>query len=208
MPYRTRAYNKVFVDIVNGQFRISRDKNKEPETANEFFDLRVFGLLIKEDSYQGTPYKKIVLLCRDKDESFNISFRLNSGYGIAFCSMLPKIDFREQMNILPSMSEINGKKKTTLFISQGGTYLEWHYTKDHPHDMPPLKKVVISGRTIWDNSEQEKFLLSMLEKTSTMLSDREKDNAQTIQQNHHNARPIVDGTESFPVPISNDDLPF
>lgn len=56
------------------------------------------------------------------------------------------------------MQEVDGKRKTSLFINQDGKAVKWFWTKDNPGELPSLKKVKIKGKETWDDSDQIEFL--------------------------------------------------
>jgi hypothetical protein len=40
--------------------------------------------------------------------------------------------------------------------------LKWFYTKEHPNNLPPLKKMRVKGKDIWDDSLTTEFLERMV----------------------------------------------
>jgi hypothetical protein len=149
-----------FVNIKKGQLAIKK------ENEMHFFD-HIEGTLvdleIRDDEYQGKKYKKLCLMIKDGAETFQLQMKLDSGYGYAFCSIIPNADLKLPMKIVPTYKEDEkGKGKAGMFVNQNGKALKWYYTRDNPHDLPLLEQTEFKGVTMWDNTKQQAFFLKML----------------------------------------------
>jgi hypothetical protein len=135
------------------------------------FEGRVLDIKISDDEYQGEHFKKIGLMMRDDTgKLYLLNMKMNSGYGVSFCMLVPNIDWLRPIIISGFAKEVDGKKKTGVFVKQRGSFIKWHFTKDNPGELPPLEKVKFKGQDVWDSTKQQLFFLDMLEVVSTELS--------------------------------------
>lgn len=129
------------------------------------------GRVVNEELYKGWSGKITDVKTRDTDygKEWNVtiddgkdkailSFKYSSGYASSFLKALPNIDLNHEVTLSPSVSEFNGKKRTTLFVNQHGNAVKWHHTKDNPNGCPGLTKIKIKGVESWDDSEMMEFL--------------------------------------------------
>lgn len=101
-------------------------------------------------------------MINDGNEDFQLQMRLDSGYGRAFCNIILNADLKKRMKISPTFETVDDKQKSGMFINQGGTALKWYFTKDNPHDLPPMEKVIFKGKENWDNTKQLEYYINML----------------------------------------------
>jgi hypothetical protein len=135
------------------------------------FEGRVLDIKISDDEYQGEHFKKIGLLMRDDTgKQYLLNMKMNSGYGVSFCMLVPNIEWMWPIIISGFSKEVEGKKKTGIFIKQRGVFIKWHFTKDNPGELPSLKKVKYKGHDVWDSSDQQNYFLEMLAVVSHELS--------------------------------------
>lgn len=165
----------------------------------ELFD-SVSGLLerveFKDDEYNCTKFRKLVLLLDDVGEKFLIQIRTDSGYFRGLTNSIANADINQSVKLVANSKDVNGKPQTTIFVNQNGKTLKWKWTKENPGELPPLKQVKLKGQTVWDNEDQqkffEKFWLSLT--TKATLADKVSANAPSFK---------LETTEDAP-----DDLPF
>lgn len=148
-----------YVNIKKGQLVIK--KGDQTEVFN-YVEGVLTGLDIREDEYQGNKYKKLCLTMTDKNESYQLQMKMESGYCRAFCNMIENVNLTMPFKIEPKMEEVGDKKNTKVFISQGGTNLKWKYTKDNPGELPLLEKITFKGKEAWDNTNQQAYYTDML----------------------------------------------
>ena len=94
----------------------------------------------------------------DGDQKAVLAFKYSSGYASSFLKALPNVDLSKNVNIVPNISEVNGKKRANLFINQDGKAVKWYYTKDNPNGCPGLRQIKIKGVESWDDSDMMEFL--------------------------------------------------
>lgn len=103
---------------------------------------------------------------QDAGETFELQFKIGSGYWNSFAKMLPNVDVSKPITFSPFYKEENNKKQTTLFLNQDGNAVKFAYTKENPNGLPEAEAITNKKGDIlkWDFSEQEQFLLNMIEK--------------------------------------------
>jgi hypothetical protein len=94
----------------------------------------------------------------DNGENYQIQFNYSGGTASAFLKILPNIDLKRPVKIQPSQKIENDKKKSSLFISQGGNTLKWFWNKDNTGELPQIEKIKVKGKEVWDDSKQMEFL--------------------------------------------------
>ena len=66
------------------------------------------------------------------------------------------------MKVSPSVKEVDGKNKSSLFINQGGNALKHAYTRENPNGMPDMEQITVNGVLIWDDTKRLAFLHNMV----------------------------------------------
>lgn len=127
---------------------------------------RVVELDLTDEVYLGKDYKKLTLFVQVNGEIFRLGFPLFSGYGIAFLSISPNVDWDKDITISGLCEpDEDGKKKASLFIRQDGKPVKWFWTKDKPGKVPQPVKLKGGG---WDFAKRNDWLMEYLEKKLRM----------------------------------------
>ena len=79
--------------------------------------------------------------------------------------MLPNIDLTKEMKVSPSVKEVDGKNKSSLFINQDGKALKHAFTRETPNGMPDMEQVTVNGSQVWDDTKRLVFLQNMVDTT-------------------------------------------
>jgi hypothetical protein len=159
---------KNFVNIKDGEL-ISGPKNeKKPYTH---LTGRITELDVTDEKYEDKDYKKVTLTIKAGEELYYLGFPLESGYGVAFCSMSPNIDFSKPVSISAGIEKIEGslKKFGKLFIKQPSsgdslekwTNLKWYFTKESPEVPKGEEKKDRTGK-YFDFTERNLFFFELL----------------------------------------------
>jgi predicted DNA-binding transcriptional regulator AlpA len=129
----------------------------------KFFDY-IDGLITNIETRENEFGKQWVVTLLDQETglSQSLQFNYSSGYAAAFLKALPNVDLSKKVKITPKLTIEGDKKKTTVFINQGGHACKWFYTKDNPNGLPELKQVKIKGKLTWDDSDVMEFLENMV----------------------------------------------
>jgi hypothetical protein len=107
----------------------------------------------------------------DAGESYELQMPWSSGYSSGFFLAMPNIEFSDEVTFSPWMKIVEDKKKTSLFIHNKGEKesAKWFWTKDNPGDLPPMKKIIVKGKEVWDDTERQKYFEDYIEKRITPL---------------------------------------
>jgi len=163
--------HSAYYNISNGkvcrQFNSPTDTSKErvnktgKTVHEEFFDF-MEGRIVDIDTKDSEYGKSWLVTLEDEDGRYILQMPYSSGYSSAFLKTLPNVDLTEPVKLVPKLTIEGDKKKTTLFINQGGVGLKHFYTKDNPNGIPQLQQVKIKGKMTYDDSEIMEFLEAMV----------------------------------------------
>ena len=207
-----------FITILGGKFcqRVQEGTegsqtrvNKIGNTVHEKFYDSFTGKLVAIKVQDGTYGKTWNFSFKDSDEIYTLQLSYSNSFATAFLKMLPNIDLTKEMKVSPSVKEVDGKNKSSLFINQNGVALKHAYTMAEPNGLPDMEQVTIKGEKVWDDTKRIAFLHDMvmttivpkLEGTPRSEADVEFDN---IGKEDAVAETPSPGTEE----INPDDVPF
>lgn len=134
--------------------------NKNGVTVNEEFYGSVTGLITDIKTKEREGYgKQWQIYLQKGDNTLILSFNYSSSYASSFFKALPNVNVAKEVKLTPWQKEINGKKKSAIYINQCGSNdsVEWFYTREDPKGLPPLEKIKIKGVEQWDDSKQTEF---------------------------------------------------
>lgn len=154
-----------FLNFKDGKIISAVNGAKEEYTSIE-------GLLteldIVDEEYKGREYRKIVLFIKDDEgNEWKLGFPLESGYGNAFCSIAPNIDYAKPVKISGGVKEMeNEKTYGMIFVRQPDTAgewksLKWFYTKESKEVPSGVKTKDRSGEYM-DFTERNDFFHRLL----------------------------------------------
>lgn len=75
------------------------------------------------------------------------------------------MDLTKEMKVSPSVKEVDGKNKSSLFVNQDGKALKHAFTRDNPNGMPDMEQVLVNGQNVWDDTKRLAFLQNMVDTT-------------------------------------------
>ena len=162
-----------YITILNGKFCQRVDKsvvgavervNKLGKVVYEKFYDSFTGKLVNIKTQDGTYGKSWVFDFKDKDEVYHLQLSYSNSFATAFLKMLPNIDLSKEIKVSPSVKEVDGKNKSSLFINQNGQTIKHAYTKDAPNGLPPMTQVMVKGSPVWDDTDRIEFLHAMVMK--------------------------------------------
>jgi hypothetical protein len=115
---------------------------------------RITGIQFKDGDYG----QQLIISMENEGDVAHLQMPLSSSPASGFLKALPNVQPGALVKFKPSMKEENGKRKTSLFLSQGGQGVKWYWTKDNPGDLPSMKKIKVKGKETWDDSDQIDYL--------------------------------------------------
>lgn len=145
-----------WLSLAEGKFRLKTGDNSYEEYA--IVEGRVADIRFVDKEYQGSKYRAVVVTLTDGMDRYSFSVSMSSGYARQLLYKLATADLTQPVELQPTYSEIDGKKVSGMFVTQGGRPCRQKWTKENPGDMPPMKAVEVKGRKIYDDSEQLAFI--------------------------------------------------
>ncbi len=172
MAFGNREGGNYFT-ILNGKFCVRVDEktpgavarvNKLGKTVHEIFHDSFTGKLVDIRVRDGEYGKSWNFDFRDGEQLFTLQLSYSNSSAVNLLKMLPNADLSQEMKVQPSLKVEDGKNKTSIFVTQNGVNLKHAFTREHPNGLPDLKKVVVSGNEVWDDTERLAFLAAMVER--------------------------------------------
>lgn len=140
--------------------------NKVGKTVHEKFYDRFTGLLTDIKIKESTDYGKTWEFVFDVNgNNFILQLPYSGSFSSQFLKMLPNVDLEKPVTLTPVIKEEDGKPKSTLFVNQGDVTIKHAYTRSIPNGMPELKKIMVKGQEVWDDSDVLIFLTNMVNET-------------------------------------------
>ena len=170
-----KSSNAIFLSVSEGKI-VRRFTQPTPDSKQR---TTKEGKIVNEETYKGwsgriadiqfkehEEYGSFVNVhISDGEENAVIQIKQSSGYANAFLKMLPNVDLGQDVVITPNMKVEGDKKKTSMFITQGGNPVKWAYTRENPNGLPELKQIKIKGKLTYDDSDVIEFLQTMVNTT-------------------------------------------
>jgi hypothetical protein len=139
--------------------------NKLGNVVNEKFYDSFTGKLINIKVQDGTYGKTWNFVFKDKEEPYTLQLSYSNSFSTALLKMLPNIDLTKEMKLSPSVKEIDGKDRSSLFINQDGKAIKHAYSRENPNGMPDMEQVTVKGVLVWDDTKRLEFLDKMVHET-------------------------------------------
>ena len=110
---------------------------------------------------------RLVIDIQDGPDSFALEMPWSSRYSSGFFLAMPNIDVTKHIEFAPWMKEIDGKKKTMLYLKHEGEKdnIAWYWTKENPQGLPDMKKIRVKGIDVWDDSERQDYFENYMNET-------------------------------------------
>ena len=162
-----------FITILRGKFceRVQAGTpesiervNKIGNTVHELFHDNFTGKLIDIKTRDGEYGKTWNFHFKDKEDVYILQLSYSNSFSTAFLKMLPNIDLTKEMKVSPSVKEVDGKKKSSLFVNQDDTAIKHAYTMAEPNGMPDMEQITVKGEKVWDDTKRMEFLEAMVQK--------------------------------------------
>lgn len=138
--------------------------NKNNRIVHEAFYDRITGritnIVVRDREEFGREWN--ITLEDSKGNVEVLQFKYSSGYANGFLRALPNVDVTKEITLTPNMKMEGDKKRTTLFVSQGGHAAKWAFTKDNPNGLPEMVQVKFQGKLSWDDTDQMEFFEKMI----------------------------------------------
>lgn len=137
-------------------------ENKNGRTVHEEFYDYIEGKIVDIQTRENDYGKNWLVTLDDGSGRFVLQMPYSGGYSGAFLKTLPNVDLDQPVKLTPKLTIEGEKKKTVLFVNQGGKALKFAYSKDNPNGLPQLEQKKVKGKMVWDDSEMMSFLEDMV----------------------------------------------
>lgn len=158
--------NITFLTITNGKLvrQVKQPTGKSVERVNkvgrtvyeEFYD-SMDGIISAIDIKESEYGKFWVITLKSDSETYKLEFNYSGGYAMSFLKTLPNVDLTKPVTLTPRLNIDGDKKQAVLFVSQNGKALKHYWNKDNPGDLPPLDKIKVKGKDVYDDSRRLEF---------------------------------------------------
>ncbi len=204
-----------FITILGGRFCLRVPEgtigsasrvNKVGKTVHEMFYDSFTGKLVGIKTQDGSYGKSWIFSFQDKEDVYHLQLSYSNSFATALLKMLPNVDLSKEMKVSPSVKEVDGKNKSSLFINQDGVAIKHAFTKDRPNGMPDMEQVTVKGQLMWDDTKRIEFLHQMV--ASTIIPKLEAINGgKAVADQSEAPKDALD--VSYPAEYINpDDIPF
>lgn len=173
MGLEQRAEGK-YITILAGKFAMRvqagsegavERTNKLGKVVHEKFYDKFTGKLVSIKVTDGTYGKSWNFGFRDNGELYTLQLSYSNSFATAFLKMLPNIDLNKEMTVSPSVKEVDGKNKSSLFVNQDGVAIKHAYTMAEPNGLPQMEEILVKGQKTWDDTKRIAFLENMVNTT-------------------------------------------
>lgn len=203
-----------YITILGGKFcqRVSEGTdgavkriNKLGKTVYEKFYDNFTGKLIDIKVTDGTYGKSWNFSFRDNGEVYILQLSYSNSFATAFLKMLPNIDLTKEMKVSPSVKEVDGKNKSSLFVNQDGQAIKHAYTMAEPNGMPDMEQIEIKGEKVWDDTKRLVFLQKMVD-TEIVPKLTEINNVNPIDNTEEKKDEVVNAELEKALETPDDDI--
>jgi len=160
--YITILEGKFCIRVPQGTEGATARVNKLGNTVHEKYYSEFTGKLVGIKTQDSSYGKNWMFQFQDNGEIFNLQLSYSNSFAKNILKMLPNVDLDKEMKVQPAQKMEDGKKKSSLFISQDGVTLKHAYTRENPNGLPPMTQVTIKGVQQWDDTDQVNWLYAMV----------------------------------------------
>jgi hypothetical protein len=136
----------------------------------------IVAIYIEDDNYDNKDYRKVNCRIEHEDGVTILGFPLSSGYGKAFCCLLPNVDPTKPVKISGGIQKdkVNPKiKYASMFIEQDKKSVKWYYSKETKRLLPEVVEETIgsgkNAKVVKDYSKREDFFERLITKFDEKL---------------------------------------
>jgi hypothetical protein len=160
----------------------------------------------REFEYQGKKIQKrnFVVSLQDGNEKYILTDGVDSNSGLQLQNKLLNTAIGDRIRISPSKKDDvrDGKPVVVtsgVFVNIGRSSVPQKYNKENPGDLPPWKQVTVSGKTLWDKTDQLLFFEEKL--TEHFANAAAVEQASQQGEFHESEIPQWDDSPSGDVPF-------
>ena len=171
----SRGGSGKFANFSKGKITTKIDGEKQ--TFNSLSGL-ITAIYVEDAEYDKKEYRKVNVRIEHESGITVLGFPLSSGYGNAFCRILPNIDPAQEIVIAPGLTPDKNNptiKYGTVFIEQDKTPIKWYFSSktEHGDKVPEIGETTIgkgkNAKVVKDYSEREDFFEKVIAKFDAKL---------------------------------------
>lgn len=155
---KQRDTSKKYLRIKNGKIYVGKDL----ETPYDEIEGKITNLYYKDEEYEGTPQRKLIIVLSDGDETYQLGLNVESSNYGSLVSFLPNVDITKTLTLHPkSQAEIKDGKEVTrngILVSQDGKFAKSYFSKENTHGLPAWERATVGKKVVTDKSAYLEFL--------------------------------------------------
>lgn len=164
MALKQRDESKKYLRIKDGKLYVGKDL----DTPYDEIEGTITNLYYKNEEYEGTPQRKLIVILSDDEGSYQLGINVESTSYSSLIGFLPNIDITKPITLHPRAETTtkDGKEVTrrSILVSQEGKFAKSYFTKDHPHGLPKWEVVQVGKKKVTDKTEYLEFLEKFVQK--------------------------------------------
>lgn len=158
MALKNRDQSKQYVRVKDGKFYLGKDL----ETPYEELEGTVTSMYYKDEEYEGSPLRKLIIIISDGEDNYQLSINVETSNYSSLISFLKNVDINRKITLHPKMDvKKDGDKETprrSILVSQDGKFAKSYFTKDDSHGLPKWEVVTVGKKKVTDKSAYLEFL--------------------------------------------------
>ncbi|AEI47644.1 hypothetical protein [Runella slithyformis] len=136
--------------------------NKNGQRIHERYYGAVQGMLTNIELESGDYGKQWLLSLQDGLDKYTLRLGYSSRIAKSIFCRLPNAALDEFITVIAWKDKDD---KEASVIRHGSANIPMKYTKDNPNGLPPMVKTVVDGKDVWNDTDQMKFLESLVLET-------------------------------------------
>lgn len=158
MALKQRDEGKKYLRIKDGKIYLGKDL----ETPFDEIEGKITKLYFKDEEYEGSPQRKLIVVLDDEDGSYQLGVNVESSSYTSLVGFLANVDLNKPLTLHPRIENSNkdGKDitKRSILVSQDGKFAKSYFTKDDSHGLPRWEVVTVGRKKVVDKAAYLDFL--------------------------------------------------
>lgn len=194
MALKQRDDSLKYIRIKAGKIYVGKDL----ETPYDEIEGTIQKMYYKDEEYEGTPQRKLIMRLSDGKETYQLGINCESSSYSSLMGFLPNVDIAKTLTLHPRSETINREgndiTRNSILVSQEGKFAKSYFTKDDNHGMPRWEVVVVGKKKVTDKSAFLEFLENFVNKEIIPKLSVENTPPVVVKEEE----PTVEGTDKLP----------
>jgi hypothetical protein len=137
----------------------------------DFIEGHVTNFSTREEEIAGKLKLKFQIHLTSEGETYIVKMDVDSAYFRMFCSVLPNIDWKYPVKLIPRMKEENGVKKSSMIVVNNDQPMKFAFTRDFPNGKPEVTFTKNKKGEIIDidREDEMKFFMNLISEAKASL---------------------------------------